>query len=146
MARLTASFGAHVSKDDNRVFSQFAKSIINRENIILKSTGKTVRNYCDTMDVASALLTIMVKGTPGEAYNVANMDTEISIFDLAQRFIDLYPEAKSKLIIDLGQNATRLGYNPIMRNVLDSSKLLELGWKPENTIDDMIRHLVNSLA
>ncbi|SFC87365.1 NAD-dependent epimerase/dehydratase family protein [Butyrivibrio sp. YAB3001] len=145
VARLTASFGAGVSPKDNRVFAQFAKSILAGEDIILKSTGETVRDYCDAMDVAAALLTILAFGTPGQAYNVANMDTEISIRDLAQKFIDLYPEAGSKLVFDLKEDSAKFGYNPIMRNVLDSTKLMSLGWEPEYSIDDMIRHLVESL-
>lgn len=145
VARLTASFGAGVSPKDNRVFAQFAKSILAGEDIILKSTGETVRDYCDAMDVAAALLIILAFGTPGQAYNVANMDTEISIRDLAQKFIDLYPEAGSKLVFDLKEDSAKLGYNPIMRNVLDSTKLMSLGWEPEYSIDDMIRHLVESL-
>ncbi len=145
VARLTASFGAGVSPTDKRVFAQFAQSILAGDNIVLKSTGETVRDYCDALDVASALLTILAVGKPGEAYNVANMETEISIRDLAQRFIDLYPESGSKLVFDLNEDAASLGYNPVMRNVLDSSKLMELGWRPSYGIDDMIRHLVESL-
>ena len=146
VARLTASFGAGVSPKDNRVFAQFAKSILAGEDIVLQSTGETVRDYCDAMDVASALLTILISGTPGQAYNVANMSTEISIRDLAQRFINLYPESGSKLVFDLKEDAAKIGYNPVMRNVLDSTKLMNLGWTPQFSIDDMIRHLVESLS
>lgn len=145
VARLTASFGAYASPTDKRVFSQFARSIISGENVVLKSTGETVRDYCDTRDVATALLTILACGETGNAYNVANMDTEISIKNLAQKFIDAYPESGSKLEFDLAEDARDLGYNPIMRNVLDSTKLLSIGWKPRYGIEDMIRHLVDSL-
>lgn len=142
VARLTASFGYGASFQDKRVFAQFAKSILQKEDIILKSTGETVRDYCDTYDVASALLVILAKGNSGEAYNVANMETEISIRDLAQRFVDLFPDAGSRLLFDLKEDATKFGYNPVMRNVLDSNKLMDLGWKPLYGIDDMIMHLV----
>lgn len=145
VARLTASFGAGVSPRDNRVFAQFARSIIAGQDIILKSTGETVRDYCDALDVASALLTILDHGESGQAYNVANMSTEISIKDLAQKFIDLYPEAGSRLVFDLKEDASKLGYNPVMRNVLDSSKLSELGWEAQFSIEDMIQHLVESM-
>lgn len=145
IARLTATFGHGVSKSDKRVFAQFAQSIINHENIILRSTGESVRNYCDAEDAAAALLTIMVKGESGQAYNVANMDTEISIKDMALRFAELFPESGSKLIFDLSMDATKLGYNAVMRNVINSDKLLALGWKPVFKIDDMIKHLIESL-
>lgn len=145
VARLTASFGYGVSYNDNRVFAQFAKSILNHKNIVLKSTGETVRDYCDTEDVARALLILLTKGVSGNAYNIANMKTEISIRSLAERFIKLYPESGSKLIFDLSEDAAKFGYNKTMRNVLDSHKIQDLGWSPQYDIDDMIVHLVESM-
>lgn len=145
VARLTASFGACASLTDNRVFAQFARSIIAGEDIVLKSTGETVRDYCDAYDVAEALLVILANGTPGEAYNVANMDTEISIRDLAKTYVELYPESGSKLVFDLKEDARNLGYNPTMRTVLSSEKLMNIGWKPKYGIEDMIKHLVESM-
>lgn len=145
VARLTASFGYGVSYHDNRVFAQFAKSILNHKDIILKSTGETVRDYCDTEDVARALLILLINGVPGNAYNVANMKTEISILKLAERFIELYPESGSKLVFDLSEDVAKFGYNKTMRNVLDSHKLQDLGWSPKYGIDDMIIHLMKSM-
>lgn len=145
IARLTATFGCGVSKTDKRVFAQFAQSIINKQNIVLKSTGESVRDYCDAEDAATALLYILVKGEAGEAYNVANMDTEISIKDMAIMFTELYPESGSKLVFDLSVDATKLGYNAVMRNVINSQKLLALGWKPVFGMDDMIKHLIESI-
>lgn len=145
IARLTATFGAGVSIEDKRVFAQFAHSIIEGKDIVLRSTGKTVRNYCDAADAATALLTILVNGNPGEAYNVANMEAEISIKDMAQKFIDLYSSGGSNLVFDLSKDVTKLGYNKEMRCVLNSTKLIGIGWKPVYNMDDMIRHLVDSM-
>lgn len=145
IARLTATFGYGVSKTDKRVFAQFAQSIIKNEDIILKSRGESVRNYCDAEDAAAALLYIMAKGKTGEAYNVANMETEISIKDMAQKFIELFPESGGELVFDLSEDATKLGYNAEMRNVVNSQKLMDLGWKPVFGMNDMILRLVNSL-
>lgn len=145
IARLTATFGSGASPSDNRVFAQFARSIIEKKNIVLKSTGASVRDYCDAEDAAMAFLYIMAKGNVGEAYNVANMETEISIKDMASRFVELYPESNSELIFDLSEDATKLGYNAVMRNVVDSTKLYAIGWKPVFNMDDMIRHLVSSI-
>ncbi len=111
----------------------------------MKSTGETVRDYCDAEDVAFALLALLLRGVPGEAYNVANMDTEISIKDLALKFIELYPQNNINLLFDLSEDATKFGYNQTMRNVLDSNKLMNLGWRPKYTMEDMIQHLMDSM-
>ena len=145
IARLTASFGYGVSYNDKRVFSEFAKCIINKKNIVLKSTGETVRNYCDAEDVAIACMTILAKGEAGQAYNIANMDTEISIKELAQKFIYLYPESESNIEFDLSTDEKKLGYNGVMRNVLNSEKLMKLGWRPINTLDATIKKLVENM-
>lgn len=146
IARLTASFGYGVSPTDKRVFSQFAHSIMEHKDIVLKSTGRTIRNYCDAQDVATALLFIMANGEPGTAYNVANKETEISIKDLALKFTELFPESGSKLVFDLSEDATKLGYNAEMRNVLNTDRLLGIGWKPFFGLDEMITHLMLSLG
>ena len=145
IARLTATFGYGVSIRDNRVFAQFARSVMDKQDIVLKSTGGTVRNYCDAEDTASALLWLLAKGTPGEAYNIANMDTEISIKDMAELFISMYPESGISLKFDIQEDATRLGYNAEMRNVLNSQKLMDLGWRPRYDMKDMINHLVDAM-
>lgn len=145
IARLTASFGECVSYNDKRVFSEFAKCIIDKRDIVLKSTGETIRNYCDAEDVAIACMVLLAKGEAGQAYNVANMDTEISIKDLAEKFIYLYPESESNIIFDLSIDEKKLGYNGVMRNVLNSEKLMKLGWKPVNTLDSTIKKLVQNM-
>lgn len=146
IARLCQTFGAGVSYQDNRVFAQFAKSVIEYKNIILRTKGETVRNYCYTTDAVSGILCILAKGKIGEAYNVANLATTISIVDMAQLFCDLYKERKIKVIYELDNDISKLGYNPIVKLQLDSSKLQDLGWSPKNDLSAMIRKLVSSMA
>ncbi len=147
IARLTSTFGYGVSYSDKRVFAQFARSIIENQNIVLKSTGETVRNYCDAEDAAMAFLVMLMNGTPGEAYNVANMNTEISIKDLALKFIDNFPNSKTKLVFDISEaEAAKLGYNKVQRNVLNSDKLFSIGWKPKFSLDETIVKLVKYMS
>ncbi|MBQ7286865.1 MAG: NAD-dependent epimerase/dehydratase family protein, partial [Candidatus Gastranaerophilales bacterium] len=58
IARLTQTFGAGISKDENRIFAQIAKAIIKNEDIVLKTDGLSAKNYCYITDTISALLTI----------------------------------------------------------------------------------------
>lgn len=145
IARLTATFGQGVNYSDGRVFAQFARSVIQGEDIVLRSTGETVRNYCDVRDCVTALMTLLQYGQAGEAYNIANKDTEISIRALAERFIKLFPESGTKLRFDIVEDIGKLGYNGTIRSCLAPDKLMELGWAPEHGLDDMIRSLVSSM-
>jgi len=146
IARLAQTFGPGVLYDDNRVFAQFARSIIEHRNIVLKTRGETVRNYCHTSDAVSAILTILEKGEVSKVYNVANKATTISIADMAQLFCELFPRSGSKVVYDIAENTSSLGYNPTVKIQLDSSKLEALGWKAKFGLEQMIVDLVESLV
>ncbi len=145
IARLCQTFGAGVLYNDNRVFAQFARSVIECKDIILKTKGETVRNYCYTTDAITGLLTVLANGTAGEAYNIANRDTAISIVDMANLFSRLYPESETKIVFDIAEDAGKLGYNPMVKLQLDSSKLEKLGWTAVVGLEEIIRRLVESL-
>ena len=145
VARLCQTFGAGVEYKDNRVFAQFARSVIEHKDIVLKTKGETVRNYCYTTDAVSGILTVLAKGNAGEVYNIANMNTTISIADMAKLFCTLYPESKSKVVFDIAENAEKLGYNPVVKLQLDSGKVSSLGWKAEVEFDQMCKRLVEGM-
>ncbi len=142
ISRLCQTFGPGVEYNDNRVFAQFARNVIEGKDIILKTKGETVRNYCYTTDAVTGIITIMIKGQNGQAYNIANMDTTISIVDMAKLVTTLLPESKSKLLFDIAPDATKLGYNPVMKIQIDSSKLQALGWKTEVPLKEMFIRLI----
>ena len=145
IARLTQTFGSGVSYSDNRVFAQFARSILEGKNIVLKTTGETVRSYCYTSDAVHALFYILLKGDHGQAYNVANKMTAISIRDMAELVITNFSQGKSKLVFDIAENPEKLGYNPVMKIELDTNKLERLGWKPKVGMEDMYNRLIKSM-
>lgn len=146
IARLSQTFGAGVAYDDGRVFAEFARCAIEGKNIVLHTEGKTVRSYCYTMDAITALLYILTKGESGKAYNVTNMDTAISICDMAQLVCDLYPDAGIAVEKDIPEDLSGFGYNPEMVIRLDSSRLESLGWKATVDLRGMYRRLVKSMA
>ena len=139
IARLSQTFGAGVEKEDNRVFAQFAKSVINKENIILHTTGNTKRNYCYTTDAIRAIYTILTKGEIAQAYNVANKDTYISIANMAQNL-----ENKNTKVVFEIDNANR-GYNPEVKINLNTEKLESLGWKALVNLDEMYERLIEDI-
>lgn len=145
VARLSQTFGAGVSYRDGRVFAEFARCAIEGRDIILHTTGGTVRSYCYTSDAILAILTLLLKGVPGEAYNVTNMSTACSIKEMAELVCSLVPEKNIRVRIEIPENIAAFGYNPEMVIRLDSSKLQALGWTPEIGLSDMFRRLMDSM-
>lgn len=139
IARLTQTFGAGVFKDDARVFAQFSKSVINKENIILHTKGETKRNYCYTTDAVRGIFTILTKGENNQAYNVANKNTYISISDMAK----LLENENTKVVYKI-DNKER-GYNPTIKICLDSTKLEQLGWSAKTDLAQMFERTIRSM-
>lgn len=138
IARLTQIFGAGVSPDDNRVFAQFARSIIAGENIVLHTTGESAKPYCYTTDCISAILYILLKGKAGEAYNVANEKTYISIREMAE-FLCAEFNPNSKAVVELHDD---MGYAPVTKLNLNTKKIRELGWEPRYGLKEMFERLI----
>lgn len=141
VARLTQTFGAGVSPDDNRVFAQFARSIIAGENIVLHTTGESAKPYCYTTDCISAILYILFKGEAGEAYNVANEGTYITIREMAE-FLCAEFNPSCKVVLDLHND---MGYAPVTKLNLSTDKLRALGWRPRFGLKEMFDKLITSI-
>lgn len=145
VARLSQTFGSGVAYNDGRVFAEFARCAIEGRDIVLHTQGKTLRTYCYTTDAIIALLTLMLRGEPGQAYNVTNMDTAITIRDMAELVCSLVPEKGIKVCIDIPEDVSAFGYNPEMVIRLSSSKLQSLGWQPTTGLAEMFRRLIASM-
>lgn len=145
IARLSQTFGAGVVYEDGRVFAEFARCVIEKRNIVLHTPGRTVRSYCYTRDAIQAIFCLMLRGAVGEAYNVTNMDTVISIKDMAELVSSLSADGTTQVCIEIPEDASSFGYNPEMVIRLDSTKLANLGWKPEVGLKEMFERLIRSM-
>lgn len=139
IARLTQTFGPGVAYNDGRVFAEFARAVIERRDIVLKTAGRTARCYCHIDDAVSAIVTILGKGVAGEAYNVANPQTYCTIREMADRLAELHP--MTHVILDETDAAAR-GFAPEFRMRLSTSKLEALGWRPKHGLDAMFADLI----
>lgn len=146
IARLSQVFGPGVDYHDGRVFAEFARSVIEGKDIILHTTGKTVRTYCYTRDAIAALFKILLSGQVGEAYNVTNPTTACSIYEMAELAKSLDETGKVQVVIDLPKDIESFGYNPEMIICLDASKLEHLGFKAEVGMKEMLKNTILSMA
>ncbi|MBQ0001865.1 MAG: NAD-dependent epimerase/dehydratase family protein [Clostridiales bacterium] len=144
-ARLAQTFGAGAPETENRVFAQFAKSILRGEDIVLHTDGSKAHCYCYTADAILGLLTVLLKGNSGEAYNISNESTFGTIRGMAEMLTEKYPESGSKLIFDIPEDANKYGYAPTSRMLVNAEKLTALGWSPEISLESMFERLIASM-
>lgn len=145
VARLAQTFGAGAPETENRVFAQFARSIMTGTDIVLHTDGSKAHCYCYTSDAVLGLLTVLLKGTPGEAYNVSNESTFSTIRGMAEMLTQKYSESGSRLVFDIPEDANKFGYAPTSRMLVNSEKLAALGWKPEVSLEGMFERLMASM-
>jgi UDP-glucuronate decarboxylase len=69
---------------DKRVLPDFARDIFAGRDITMHSDGSPTRTFCYIADAIVGYYKILVKGKPGEAYNIGVEKPEISMADLVK--------------------------------------------------------------
>ncbi len=141
IARLAQTFGAGILPTENRVFAQFAKSVIENKDIVLHTKGLSYGNYCYTTDCIRALLLLAVRGEDGEAYNVSNEESHMTIADMAHMLADQFSEGKIQVVFDI-PSTNVFGYAVDTKMHLSSQKLQALGWTPRVSLEESYRRLI----
>ena len=144
IARLSQTIGSDISLNDNRVFAQFGKCAVLNKDIILKTKGNTIRSYTYISDAVRGILFVLLKGENRNAYNIANKKTLCSINELAHLFAKK-SEYDIKVIYDLSENASTLGYNNEIKINLDTTKIEKLGFTPSVGLEDIVNKLIQGL-
>lgn len=141
IARLAQTFGVGVKYTDNRVFMQFAKAVIEKNNIVLTTDGSSIGNYCSTEDAVNAIWAILKDGDDGEVYNVVNEDNTMSIREMAEFVARQLAKDKIKVLIQL-EDESKTGYAPKTNLRMSSEKLRALGWKPSKGLKEMYEDII----
>lgn len=125
MPRFTRSYGPTMLMSDTKAISQFIRKGISGQNIVLKSLGNQYYSYTYAADAAAGLLTVMLCGTCGEAYNIADCKSDITLSDLSYMIADL---CNTKVIFEIPDALEKAGYSTATKARLDGSRLKKLGW------------------
>ena len=136
------TYGPFMTESDNRAHAQFFKNAVCGKKIVLKSSGTQMRSYNYVADCSSALLSVLLSGNPGEAYNLANSNSVLTIADLAKK---IARAVDCEVVFDIPNAADLANQSPIPKQVLSSKKIERLGWKPAFSVDEGISHTLNML-
>lgn len=143
IARLAHTYGPGMSIYDGRVQADFLKNVFYKEDIVLKSEGTAVRTYTYIGDAVAALYRILL-GSEDMVYNIGNEDGKVSIRELAEIMVDIYPERGLKLVFDIPEGGTK-GTAPYTLGILSSRKLREIGWVPKYSVKEGFKRTLEYL-
>lgn len=142
--RLVQTFGPGVSYDDSRVFGEFARCVIEKKDIVLKTKGETRRSYLHIDDAVEAIRVVMESNCVGEVFNVANSATYCSIYDMALMVAEEI--ANGNIHVKIQENAdNNSGYAPTLYMNLDTKKIERLGWKARYGLKKMFVDAIFSM-
>ncbi|WP_263139218.1 NAD(P)-dependent oxidoreductase [Pseudomonas sp. RIT-PI-AD] len=110
-ARCFAFAGPGLPLDGHFAIGNFIRDALWHDAIRLQSRGEALRSYLYGADLAGWLLTLLMQGRAGEAYNVGS-DAALSVVDLAQRVAALLAPDKPLRVADQGDAGPRSRYIP----------------------------------
>lgn len=139
MCRLAQTFGPGISKNETRVFKYFADCIINKRDIILKSTGETIINYSYTTDTILGILCILINGKDGESYNIVGEKTNMTILESAEWLLKEFENKNNRIICECNQ---KNDFAPDNKMILSNQKIKTLGWKSKISLKEGYKRLI----
>lgn len=140
--RLSRVYGPTMKPDDSKAMSQFIMNGVRGEDIVLKSKGLQKYTYCYVADAVLGILFVWLKGKNGEAYNVADVETNMLLKDIAQHIAQ---NSNRKVVFQLPDGMEKQGFSKVTACVMDSRKLQQLGWKPLDTVKSGINKTLEIL-
>lgn len=140
--RLPRCYGPTMRMTDSKAVAQFIKKAVQGEDIVLKSEGNQLYSYAHAFDAVLGILWVLLAGETGQAYNLANQQSDISLKDLAKIAAGY---AGTKVIFDLPDETERRGYSTASKALLDAGKLRTLGWKASYDVAAGVRETIDIL-
>lgn len=141
IARPCHTYGPNFTESDNRVYAQFIRNVLAGEDIVMKSTGTQYRSWCYVVDCVSALLYIILKGENGQAYNIADDKSNITIKELGEMIATI---AGKKLMVELPSEVEKAGFNVVTKSLFSTEKLKALGWSVDGNMKDKMQAVIDA--
>ena len=141
-ARPFNNFGPGLKITDGRVIPDFARDVFAGRDIVMLSDGSPMRTFCYVADSVTGYIKVLVKGHPGEAYNIGIEKPEISMRDLAGKIAaiskDLFGYA-GKVVTKASADGDYLIDNPNRRSPVIEKARKHLNFNPSITLEEGLR-------
>jgi UDP-glucuronate decarboxylase len=138
------TYGPGLQPQDGRVFADFAFNVVRGENIVMNSDGSARRAFCYVTDAIAGFFSVLLGGEPAVPYNVANPAGELSVMELAELLVGLFPEKElgvERRFQTDGAAYIPSAYNRLIPNV---ERLEGLGWKAQVGPADGFKRMIEA--
>ncbi|MEO5335375.1 MAG: NAD-dependent epimerase/dehydratase family protein [Magnetospirillum sp. WYHS-4] len=134
-------FGPGMQETDYRVLPNFASRIKAGKPLQVYGTGNQTRTFCYITDAMVGFLLVVLKGVPGEAYNIGNPKPEISMVDLVKRIEKV---SKHKVAYDVVEYPDSYPADEPNRRAPEIRKArLQLGYDPSVDLDEGLKRFLD---
>ena len=128
-------YGAGQRIDDGRIIPDLMRAATSNQELVLHSDGRATRSFCYISDATAGFYLAMLRGQPGEAYNIGNAH-EVSIRQVADLVSGL---SGTPVTFQVSSDPHYLTDNP-QRRCPDLSKSRDhLGYAPRMSLEDGMR-------
>lgn len=112
----------------DRIIPGICKSISRKEQLLIRSDGKYIRDYLYVKDVADGYITLLnnKKNINGQAYNFSSQD-KLSV-------LEVIDAAEKALGVKVNYKILNNAKNEIPYQHLNDGKIQKLGWKTTHTL------------
>ncbi|CAN5178491.1 SDR family oxidoreductase [soil metagenome] len=142
VARPFNNYGPGLKITDRRVIPDFARDVLEGRDIVMLSDGSPTRTYCYVADAIIGYYKVLLRGRPGEAYNIGTEAPEISIAELAERIVELSRELfdySGRVVRQASSDPHYLTDNPNRRCPVITKARTELGYSPGISLNEGLK-------
>jgi len=142
IARPFNNYGPGLKITDGRVIPDFARDVLAGRDIVMLSDGSPTRTFCYATDAVTGYYKVLVRGRPGEAYNIGIDRPEISVADLARLVVGHARELfgyGGRVVLGASSESDYLVDNPNRRCPVIRKAREELDFAPTVLVDEGVR-------
>jgi len=142
VARPFNNYGPGLKISDRRVLPDFVRDVLAGQDIVMLSDGSPTRTFCYSADAVAGYYKILLRGRPGEAYNIGVPEPEISMMELADRVVALGRELcgyEGRVVKKVSEDSDYLVDNPNRRCPVIDKARAELAYAPSIDVGEGLR-------
>ena len=134
-------FGPGMQETDYRALPNFASGIKAGKPLRVYGAGNQTRTFCYVTDALVGFMLIMLRGVPGETYNIGTPEPEVSIVDLVHHLEKTLGRSLKTEIVEHPDSYP--ADEPQRRCPQIRKAKLQLGYEPRVELDEGLRRFLS---